>query len=173
MSDRSRMTGHLCRAALALAAFAAVRTTAGAQTTACSLPQGNNKTCTTNDMVISMTIPKATMLTLTNSATFPNNDVKAADYNAGFKAAGTVSFVAKTNAPANVTLTSSAPAAFSGYVWSTDGGATFNSPATLLSIAGPTNGTTPKTVNLRTKLVWGTDAAGSYTETLTFTVTAP
>lgn len=171
MSNRSGVT-RLVWCTAVLTTMLGARHAAGAQTTACTLANGNNKTCTTDNMVISMTVPKATMLTLTNSVTFPNNDVKAADYTAGFKAAGTASIVAKSNATANVTLTSSAaPASFSGYVWSTDG-TTFNSPATVLT-TGATAGTTPKTITFRTKLQWGTDAAGSYTETLTFTITAP
>jgi hypothetical protein len=173
MSDHFPVRRWAYRTAVAVAILAATERAAKAQTTSCTLPNGNNKTCTTTDMTISVTIPKATSLSLTNSVTFPNNDVRVADYTAGFKAAGSVSIVAKANAAASVTLTSSAaPATFSGYVWSTDA-TTFNSPASVLTIPAATSGTAPKTITFRTKLAWGTDTAGSYTETLTFTITAP
>ena len=156
---------------LALAALIVVAPRLGAQTF-CDLPNGNNKTCITPAMNITMQVISATKLTLTSAVTFPNNDVKAADYNAGFKAAGTVTLSAWSNTSGQVTVTSSAaPATFSGMTWATDG-VTFTSPSTLFTMAGPTSNL-QKTITFRTKLVWTADTPGSYTETLTFTISAP
>lgn len=140
--------------------------------TACTLPNGNNKTCTTLAMTVSMQVPNATRLSMTSSLTLPNNDVKASDYTAGFKASGTVSLTAKSNATANITMTQSpSPATYSGFEWSTDG-TTFNSPSALFSTVGATSGLT-KVITFRTKLLWASDTPGSYTQTLNFTITAP
>jgi hypothetical protein len=155
--------------ALAALVFGAPRLRAQ---TVCDLPNGSNKSCITPAMNVTMQVLSATKLTLTSAVTFPNNDVKAADYTAGFKAAGTVTLNAWTNTSGQVTVTSAAaPATFSGMIWATDG-VTFTSPSTLFSIAGPTSNL-QKTITFRTKLSWTADTPGSYTETLTFTITAP
>ena len=140
--------------------------------TVCDLPAGNNKSCITPAMNITMQVPNATRLSLTSSLALPNNDVKASDYAAGFKASGTVSLTAKSNTAANITITqSSSPATYSGFEWSTDG-STFNSPSTLFSTPGATGGLT-KVITFRTKLLWANDTPGSYSQTLNFTITAP
>jgi hypothetical protein len=161
----------LCRFASALAITIVVAAPAHAQTF-CDLPNGNNKTCTTPAMTITMQVPNATRLSMMSSLTLPNNDVKASDYVAGFKASGTVSLTAKSNSTANISITqSSNPATYSGFEWSTDG-TTFNSPSALFSTGGATAGLT-KVITFRTKLQWASDTPGSYTQTLNFTIIAP
>jgi hypothetical protein len=160
----------LRRSGLALATILSIAERADGQTF-CDLPNGNNKSCLTPAMSITMQVPSATKLTLASAMVFPNNDVKAADYTAGFKAAGTVTLNAWSNTAATVSVTSSAPAPYSGMIWSTDG-TTFSSPSSLFAMSGPT-ANLQKVITFRTKLLWASDAPGSYTETLTFTISAP
>jgi hypothetical protein len=164
-------TRWLCRVASALAVTIVIAVPAHGQTF-CDLPNGNNKTCTTPAMTITMQVPNATRLSLASSLALPNNDVKASDYVAGFKASGSVSLTAKSNTAANISITqSSSPASYSGFDWSTDG-TTFNSPPTLFTTPGATAGLT-KVITFRTKLQWASDTPGSYTQTLNFTIAAP
>jgi len=166
-----KQTRWRCRSVMFLATLLFVAAKAHAQTF-CDLPSGNNKSCITPPMTITVQVPNATRLSMTSSLTPPNNDVKASDYTAGFKASGTVSLTAKSNVTANVTISqSSSPASYSGFEWATDG-TTFTSPTTLFSTAGATAGLT-KVITFRTKLLWAADVPGSYTQTLNFTITAP
>ena len=160
----------LHRPGLVLATILFVAGRADGQTF-CDLPNGNNKSCVTPAMSITMQVPSATKLTLVSGMVFPNNDVKAADYTAGFKASGTVTLNAWSNTAASVSVTSSAPAPYSGMIWSTDG-TTFNSPSSLFATSGPTSNL-QKVITFRTKLLWASDTPGAYTETLTFTISAP
>jgi hypothetical protein len=172
MTGAISQTRWVWRAVVAAAALVLASAPAHAQTFSCDLPQGNNKDCTTSVINITMTAINATRLSLTSALALPNNDVKAADYGAGFKAAGTVTLVAKSNAAANITMASStSPSTYSGVEWSTDG-TTFTSPATLFSTGGATAGLS-KVITFRTKLQWAADAPGNYTQTLNFTIASP
>jgi hypothetical protein len=150
---------------------------------------GKGQSCTASPTptTFSVTVGKVTRLTLSaTSLTLINNDANSADYENGFKLAGSLTATGFANAAASVTISAAttnftAPAgatkAASTLQQSLDGGTTWNGlttgGATILTIPPTGSAGTPKTVSFRTLLGWATDPPGSYSLTINFTITAP
>jgi hypothetical protein len=171
-------------------------TSATAQTSACTTSNGNNAQCNvTPQLNFTLVVPRVVQLTLSvSSLILINNNAVAEDYEAGFKAAGSLTATVWADTGAVVTMAAAttnftAPAgvtkAASTLQASVNGGA-FTGLTTggvpIISVgAGGSGGsggssgtsTNPVSISFRTLLGYTTDPPGSYSLTIKFTVTAP
>jgi hypothetical protein len=175
----------------ALGAGLVARESAAGQTVSCTTGNGQNASCNTGQLAFALTVPRVVQVTLnTSSLTLINGNAVAEDYEAGFKASGSIVATAFADTGAVVTLSAatanfSAPAgvtkpastlqfSLDGTTWS---GLT-TTGATVLTI-GPggqgigTVGGRVQSIAFRTLLGYTTDPPGTYSLTLNLTITAP